>query len=125
MAVLGGGKKKTRNKKKTETVTVNADGSRTVTVTKNKTTTKTKGPRRTPRPKVTPVSTLKSDPIKRVQPKKVTINAKPLKERPQKIKTIQAEINMRSLLERANARESQPLAPSPRIPNRRSYRSRG
>ena len=25
----------------------------------------------------------------------------------------------------ANARESQPLAPSPRIPNRRSYRSRG
>tara|TARA_R110000803_G_scaffold42064_2_gene90275 strand:- start:1272 stop:1649 length:378 start_codon:yes stop_codon:yes gene_type:complete len=125
MAVLGGGKKKTRNKNKTETVTVNADGSKTVTVTKNKTTTKTKGPRRTPRPKVTAVSTLKPDPIKRVQPKQVTINATPIKERPQKIKDIQANINLRSLMERANARESQPLAPSPRIPNRRSYRSRG
>ena len=125
MAVLGGGKKKTRNKNKTETVTVNADGSKTVTVTKNKTTTKTKGPRRTPRPKVTAVSTLKSAPIKRVQPKQVTIPTTLKKERPQKIKDIQARNNMRSLIERAAARESQPLAPSPRIPNRRSYRSRG
>ena len=126
MAVLGGGKKKTRNKKKTETVTVNADGSKTVTVTKNKTTTKTKGPRKntTPRKKITSVSTLKSDPIKRVQPKKVTINAKPKKERPQKIKDIQARINLRSLMEQADARESQPLAPSPPMSNRTSYRSR-
>ena len=127
MAVLGGGKKKTRNKNKTETVTVNADGSKTVTVTKNKTTTKSKGPRRntTPRKKITSVSTLKSDPIKKVQPKKVTIPTTLKKERPQKIKDIQARNNMRSLIERADARESQPLAPSPRIPNRRSYRSRG
>ena len=127
MAVLGGGKKKTRNKNKTETVTVNADGSKTVTVTKNKTTTKTKGPRRntTPRKKITSVSTLKSDPIKKVQPKKVTINATPKKVPPKKVQKIRANIVMRQLIERADARESQPLAPSPRIPNRRSYRSRG
>lgn len=117
MAVLGGGKKKTRNKKKTETVTVNANGSKTVTVTKNKTTTKTKGPRRTPRPKVTAVSTLKPSPIKKVQPKKVTINAQPKKDRPQKIKDIQARNNVRSLMQQTNARESQPLAPSPNMRN--------
>ena len=93
---------------------------------KNKTTTKTKGPRKntTPRKKITSVSTLKSDPIKKVQPKKVTIPTTLKKDRPQKIKDIQARNNIRSLIERADARESQPLAPSPHIPNRRSYRSR-
>ena len=119
MAVLGGGKKKKRTKNKTETVTVNADGSRTVTVTKNKTRTKTKSSNRntTPRKKIAAVSTLKSEPIKRVKPKNVKINATPKKERPQKVKEAQSNILMRKLIKRAEVRESQPLAPSPTMRN--------
>lgn len=120
MAILGGGKKRKlrRAKKKTETVTINADGSRTVTVTKNKTRTRETQPtKRTTRKRLAPVSTLKSEPIKRVQPVNVKINAKPLKERPKKVKQAQARNVMRGLLIRAERRESQPLAPSPRMRN--------
>tara|TARA_B110000977_G_scaffold74698_1_gene100928 strand:- start:49 stop:465 length:417 start_codon:yes stop_codon:yes gene_type:complete len=130
MAVLGGGKKKTRNKKKTETVTVNADGSKTVTVTKNKTTTKTKGPRRTPRPKVTAVSTLKPYGIEKqkISIPKPKISTKPIKVEPplnmhpshvgfrNKVKE-QVAANKKEKQWQSVVRNSQPLAPSPNMKN--------
>lgn len=121
MATLGGNKNKKRTKNKTETVTVNPDGSRTVTVTKNKTTTKTKGPTKkiTPRKRIAPVTTLKPYGIQKqkIDIPEVKILSTPLKERPQKIKTAQGNIMMRQLMKRAAIRESQPLAPSPKIRN--------
>jgi hypothetical protein len=137
MAVLGGGKKKTRNKNKTETITVNADGSKTVTVTKNKTSTKTRGPRRTPRPKVTGVSTLKpygiakqkiSIPATKVSTKPIEVEA-PLDMHPSSVRfrnkvKEQVAANKKEKQWQSVVRNSQPLSPSPSIPNRRSYRSR-
>ena len=122
MAILGGGKKRKlrRAKNKTETVTINADGSRTVTVTKNKTRTRETQPtKRTTRKKVSHVSTLKPYEIEeqKITILKPKINAKPLKERPKKVKAAQARNVMRGLLIRADRRESQPLAPSPKMRN--------
>ena len=134
MAVLGGGKKKKRTKNKTETVTVNADGSKTVTVTKNKTRTKTKSRRNaTPRPKVSTVSTLKPRGIakQKVNIPKVKITSKPIKVEP-KLSMSPGSVGFRNKVKQqvaANKKEkqwnsvvrnSQPLATSPSIPNRKA-----
>ncbi len=135
MAVLGGGKKKKRTKNKKETVTVNADGSKTVTVTKNKTITKTKlsNKNTTPRKKVTTVSTLKPSGIakQKVNIPKAKITSKPIKVKPKlsmspgsvafrnKVKQ-QVAANKKEKQWNSVVRNSQPLATSPSIPNRKA-----
>ena len=129
MAVLGGGKKKKRTKNKKETVTVNADGSKTVTVTKTKLSNKNT----TPRKKVTTVSTLKPSGIakQKVNIPKAKITSKPIKVKPKlsmspgsvafrnKVKQ-QVAANKKEKQWNSVVRNSQPLATSPSIPNRKA-----